>query len=138
MAHLPNTAKGGRRTHEPMRARAEPYGVQVAPVHVAPASVQSWHGPPPVPHAELSSPTRQMPFWQHPAQSVGPHWLSVTQAPFKQDCPCTHCAHAFPPVPQDVGSVPVLQTLPMQQPWQFCGLQAIVQTENGVLEGPQA
>jgi hypothetical protein len=72
-----------------------------------------------------------MSFWQQPAQSVGPHWLSVMHAPFKHDCAGAHCTQTFPPVPQDVGSVPVLQTPRTQQPLQFWGLHAIVHT--GVL-----
>lgn len=74
-----------------------------------------------------------MPVWQtrlpsqHPAQSVDPHWVSVMHAPLIHDCPLAHCTQRSPPVPQEVGSVPVLQTPPTQHPWQFWGLQAIVQ-----------
>ena len=89
--------------------------------------MQSSHAAPPVPHAESDVPVWQTSSSQQPAQSVGPHCVSVRHAPSTHDWPFAHWMHREPPVPHDVGSVPVLQTPPTQQPWQFCGLQAMVQ-----------
>jgi hypothetical protein len=102
-----------------VRAPGAAYGVHVAFAHIAPASVQFWQELPPVPHAALSLPTRQMSFWQHPWQSVGPHWLSARHAPLTQYSPGAHCTHALPFVPQEVVAFPVVPTPRTQHPWQF-------------------
>ncbi len=80
--------------------------------------------PPSEPHELFEVPARQVPDWQHPAQLLAPQGF-------------THCllvhvevqvAHATPPVPQALGSVPGWQIPAMQQPvGHVCALQVPTQ-----------
>ncbi len=101
--------------------------MQLAP---APHETQT---PPSDPHELFVVPTRQVPAWQHPAQLPAPQGF-------------THCllvhvvvqvAHATPPVPQALGSVPGWQTPATQQPaGHVCALQVPTQAPPSQVPWP--
>ena len=69
---------------------------------------------PPVPHAWLVLPVRQVVPSQQPAQVPGPHRL--TQLPLWHCVPLGQLTQVAPLRPQAVSEVPVLQVFPSQQP----------------------
>ena len=67
---------------------------------------------------------------QQPAQLPGPHSGAAWQVRSFGSPWATHCrpvavqfVHACPCLPQAIESLPATQTLPLQQPPQFAGLQ---------------
>jgi len=82
------------------------------PLHVA-LEPQTLQLAPPVPHAELEVPARQLPFWQQP---LGQLSELHTQDPSEQVWPAAHWVHAVPAVPHAEGELPLTQVVPWQQP----------------------
>jgi hypothetical protein len=89
---------------------------------VAPVPKQSKHCSPPKPHAVCCVPAWHELPTQHPGQFCGPHVVDPTHAPFKHDSPkAKQSWHVPPPAPHAKEFRPDMQTLPTQQPLQFCG-----------------
>lgn len=89
--------------------------------------------PPSRPHELFAVPARHVPPWQHPAQLPAPqgftHCLLVHVV--------AHVAHATPPVPQALGSVPGWQTPATQQPaGHVCALQVPTQVPPSQVPWP--
>jgi hypothetical protein len=108
--------------------------------HVAPDCVQSWHWPPPPPHARSDVPFLHRPrLSQQPlAQLCGSHDACVWQeppdwVPGTHTCPVeTQLPHAWPRRPHAAGSVPARHCVEKQQPAQ------LVPSHCGPTVSPQA
>jgi hypothetical protein len=97
---------------------------------------QSWHGPPPEPHASPAPPpVHELPS-QHPAHVCGPHSVGTVQLPPEHTCVEGQLWHAPPPPPHAEVAVPDWhRPLSSQHPVHVCGLQPVA-TQTPPLFGP--
>lgn len=92
---------------------AFPPHLQVPPEQLSALVPQALHALPPVPQAPVVGVMLQTPLVQQPEQLLG---VQPEQLPLVQLWPPGQLWQVLPPLPHAVGSVPVTQLLPMQQP----------------------
>lgn len=81
------------------------------PLHILPASVQSTHCAPLLPHAVSMVPGTHMVPCKHPPQTHCRVTLPEQVSPL-----AVHESHMAPPLPHELSAVPGLHMLPEQQP----------------------
>jgi hypothetical protein len=102
----------------------------------AAVSPQSWHAPPPEPHASPAPPPEHALSAQQPAHVAGPQVAATTQLPAVQTSDIGHGTHDAPPPPHADGLVPAWQSpFVSQQPGQFSALHPVA-TQRPPLFGP--